>query len=103
MISDELGRHLHDLATQGERLSAEDQAHLESWYTAQDRAEMEALDLAEMAGDVTIVQTQVESATAQLTAISRRIQKIAAENAALRREISVLRRRLATQAVPQPA
>ena len=103
MISDDLGRRLHDRATQGEQLAAEDQAQLETWYAAQDRAEMEALGLAEMARNVTILQTQVESATAQLTAISRRIQKTAAENAALRREINMLRRRLATQAVPQPA
>ena len=103
MISDDLGRRLHDRATQGEQLSAEDQAQLEAWYAAQDRAETDALSLAEMATDVTILQTQVESATAQLTAISRRIQKTAAENAALRREINMLRRRLATQALPQPA
>ena len=103
MVSDDLGRHLHDRATQGEQLSAEDQAQLEAWYAAQDHVEMEALGVAEMAKDATILQTQVESATAQLTTISRRIQKTAAENAALRREINMLRRRLATQAVPQPA
>jgi hypothetical protein len=103
MISDELGRHLHDRATQEEQLSAEDQAQLEAWYAAQDCVEMEALDVAEMARDATILQTQIDSATVQLTTISRRIQKTAAENAALRREINILRRRLATQAVPQPA
>jgi len=103
MISDDLGRRLHDRATQGEQLSTEDQAQLEAWYAAQDRAETDALGLAEMATDVTILQTEVESATAQLTAISHRIQKTAVENAALRREINMLRRRLATQALPQPA
>lgn len=85
------------------QLSAEDQAQLEAWYAAQDHVEMEALSVAEMAKDATILQTQVESATAQLITISRRIQKTAAKNAALRREINVLRRRLATQAVAQPA
>jgi len=103
MIPDDLGRHLHDRATQGEPLSAEDQAQLEAWYAAQDRVEMEALGVAEMAKDTTILQTQIDSATMHLTTISRRIQKTAAENAALRREINMLRHQLATQTVPQPA
>jgi hypothetical protein len=41
MISDELGYQLHDQATRGEELTGEDQARLEVWYAAQDRAEME--------------------------------------------------------------
>ena len=66
-------------------------------YAAQDRVEMEALGVAEMAKDATILQTQIDSATVQLTTISRRIQKTAAKNAALRREINMLRRRLANK------
>ena len=39
MNSDDLGRGLDGRATRGEQLSAEDQAQLEAWYAAQDRAE----------------------------------------------------------------
>jgi hypothetical protein len=39
MRSDDLGMQLHDRATRGEQLSVEDQARLEAWDAAQDRAE----------------------------------------------------------------
>jgi hypothetical protein len=103
MVSDELGLKLHDRATRGERLTAEEQAQLEAWYAAQDRAEMAQLGLIEPARDLAALQAQVDLATAQVATISKRIQKLAAANAALRREVSMLRRRLAQQPAPQPA
>ena len=103
MNSDDLGRDLHDRATRGEQLSSENQMQLDTWYVAQDRAEMEALSEAMLVRDSAILQTQVDAMMEQLSTISRRIQKTATENAALRREINMLHRRLATQAVPQPA
>ncbi len=103
MISDDLGRRLHDQATRGEQLSPADQAQLAAWHAEQDRREAEALGLAKVADDTTLLQAQIDAATAQLSAISRRIQKTAAQNAALRREINVLRQRLAAQAMLQPA
>jgi septal ring factor EnvC (AmiA/AmiB activator) len=103
MISDELGLKLHDRATRGERLAAEERAQLESWYAAQDRAEMVQLGLTEPARDLSTLQAQVDSATARVATISKQIQKLAAVNAALRREISMLRRRLAQQPVLQPS
>jgi len=45
MISDNLAKQLHDKATRGELLSAEDQAQLENWYALQDNAENKALGL----------------------------------------------------------
>jgi hypothetical protein len=92
MVSDELGLKLHDRATRGERLSAEEQAQLEAWYAVQDRAEMAHLDLTEPARDLSALQAQVDSATARVATISKQIQKLATVNAALRREISMLRR-----------
>jgi len=103
MNSDDLGQDLHDRATRGEQLSPENQMQLDAWYAAQDRAEMETLSGTMPVRDAAILQTQVDAAMEQLTTLSRRIQKTAAENAALRREINILRRRLAAQVVLQPA
>ena len=103
MNSDDLGQDLHDRATRGEQLTPKDQMQLEAWYAAQDRAEMETLSGTMPVRDAAILQTQVDATMQQLTTLSRRIQKTAAENAALRREINILRRRLAAQVVLQPA
>jgi hypothetical protein len=103
MNSDDLGQDLHDRATRGEQLSPENQMQLDVWYAARDRAEMETLRGTMQVQDSALLQTQVDVAMEQLTALSRRIQKTAAENAALRREITILRRRLAAQVVLQPA
>ena len=97
MVSDELGKQLHDRATRGEALSAQERASLETWYAAQDRAEMDALDLT-TPETVAILQAQVDSVLGQLETAARRIQELAQENDQLRGEIATLHRRLAQQA-----
>lgn len=102
MVSDELGEQLHDRATRGAALSAEEQAHLEGWYATQDRTEMDELGLTVAEETVGALQAQVESALAQLASVTKRIQQVADENEALRREIAVLRRQLVQQTPLQP-
>jgi peptidoglycan hydrolase CwlO-like protein len=102
MVSDELGKQLHDRATRGEALSVEERAQLEDWYATQDRAEADQLGLTATAETVDSLQTQIDSALAQLATITRRIQEIAEENKALRREITALCRQLAQQDSLQP-
>jgi histidinol dehydrogenase len=97
MVSDELGKQLHDRATRGEALSAQERASLETWYAAQDRVEMDALDLT-TPETVAILQAQVDSVLEQLETAARRIQELAQENDRLRGEIATLHRRLAQQA-----
>jgi histidinol dehydrogenase len=97
MVSDELGQQLHDRATRGEALSAQERASLETWYAAQDRVEMDALDLT-TPETVTILQAQVDSVLEQLETAAKRIQELAQENDRLRGEIATLHRRLAQQA-----
>ncbi len=101
MVSDDLGRQLHDRATRGELLSAEEQSLLKNWYAFQDSAESDALGLTEDERALTTLQTQVEAALAQLTIVTKRIQEIASENKALRREIVHLRQQLAYQPAAQ--
>jgi hypothetical protein len=95
MTSDEFGKQLHDRATRGETLSLEEQAQLEEWYAAQDRAEAADLGLTVSAETITVLQAQVASALEQLAVVVQRIQEITKENQALRHEISRLRQQLA--------
>ncbi|MDY6876057.1 MAG: hypothetical protein SWK90_07660 [Chloroflexota bacterium] len=103
MISDEIAKQLHDEATRGVSLSAEEQSLLENWYALQDRTESNALGLAADEEALTILQAQVEAALVQLITVTKRIQEIASENEALRREIAILRHRLAHQPTLQLA
>jgi peptidoglycan hydrolase CwlO-like protein len=102
MVSDELGKQLHDRATRGETLSVQERVSLETWYAAQDRAEMDALDLT-TPETVAILQAQVDSVLEQLETAAKRIQELAQENDRLRGEIATLHRRLAQQATVRAA
>ena len=101
MVSDDLGRQLHDRATRGELLSVEEQSLLKDWYVLQDSAESDALNLNK--DTLATLQTQVEEALTQLTIVTKRIQEVASENKALKREIVELRRQLVYQPTVQLA
>ena len=45
MVSDELGKQLHDRATRGEKLNPSESAELTAWYNEQDTTEYEILAL----------------------------------------------------------
>lgn len=102
MSNNELEKQLHDRHTRGEALSEEEQAQLQKWYAAQDRAEMDELNLTPTADTIAALQVQIDSALTQLAVITRRIQETAAENETLRREVADLHRQLAQQAAPRP-
>ena len=101
MVSDDLGRQLHDRATRGELLSVEEQSLLKDWYVLQDSAESDALNLNK--DTLATLQTQVEEALTQLTIVTKRIQEVASENKALKREIVELHRQLVYQPTVQLA
>ena len=103
MTSEDIAKQLHDRATRGELLSAEDQSSLKDWYDLQDNAESAALGLTEDEKALTTLQTQVEAALTQLTIVTQRIQEVASENEALRRETIRLRQQLAYQPAVQRA
>lgn len=94
MISDELGRQLHDQATRGEELTTTEKKQLENWYALQDSAESSLLKSASAEPNISELRTQVEVVLSQLSAVTQRIQQVAAENEMLRREIAALHQQL---------
>ncbi|NKQ35615.1 MAG: hypothetical protein HF973_08365 [Chloroflexi bacterium] len=99
MVSDSLGLELHDKATRGQKLSAEEETLLQTWYDEQDRAENALLNLPDNANAASL-QAQVETTLAQIITITKQIEETSAENEVLRREITSLRQRLAVAASP---
>jgi hypothetical protein len=103
MSGTRLPQELHDRATRGVPLSDEEQAQLDQWYARQDQDEDAALTRTPAPPSVTALQAQVDAAVAQLLTVTQRIQTLAAENEAVRREIAVLQRQLAQRPATQPA
>lgn len=102
MVSDELGKQLHDRATRGEALSIEERAQLEAWYAEKDRAEV-LLQRTASSVSQTSLQTEIDSVLHQITSAAQRIQDIAHQNELLRGEIARFRRQLLQQASVQVA
>lgn len=103
MIADDLGQQLHDRATRGAPLTAPEQAQLDEWYRQQDRAEAQRLGQSNGGGDATALRNQVTEALAQMQAVAADIQSLSSANEALRREVTALRERVASQPAPRPA
>src|SRR5438105_3785252 len=103
MIPDEVRQRLHDRATRGEALTAEEQEQLRHWYAEQDREEMARLSAAPVPSGFADLQLRVQQATAQVVAQARRIEALTAENAQLRQEIASLQRLLSAKLAGQPA
>lgn len=103
MIDNESGRCLHDKATRGGVLSDEERTQLDLWYARHDRDEGAILDSPSPSPRRTDLQSQVDSAVADLATVTQRIQSLAAENDTVRREIATLREQLAERSRTQPA
>jgi hypothetical protein len=103
MIPDELGQRLHDRATRGEALTADEQEQLQRWYARHDLEEMQRLTAAPVPSDLADLQSRVRQTTDQVVAQAQRIQALTAENAQLRQEIASLQRLLSAKLADQPA
>jgi hypothetical protein len=103
MSHDELAQHLHDKATRGLALSAEEQARLEAWYTEQDQQERAVLGPTGSSQRLATLHTRVEPALAQLLTVTQRIQELTVHNETLRREMAVLQRQLPLASTREPA
>ena len=96
MIDDRM-HELHDKATRGGILSTAEQAELDAWYAAQDAAESQLLAEAAPSQSLVELQADVQTAVAQLQAVTLRIQVLSDQNEALRQEVNALQRQLAQQ------
>lgn len=97
MTTDLEPQRLHDRATRGEMLTAEEQRALDDWYAQQDRVEAALLTSSPPASD-TGLQHQIQTTLDQLRMVTERIQSLSRENEAVRRENADLRKRLAQRA-----
>ena len=100
MSTDELVKQLHDKATRGIALSTIEQAQLDAWYARQDQEETSLLTQASPPQTLVALHTQVDTAVAQLRAVTQRLQELAIHNDTLRRDIAVLQQQLTR---PSPA
>ncbi len=94
MSTDTAGQQLHDRATRGEVLSAEDRAGLDEWYARLNLEEGVTLAGANPPASLAVVQAQITTALGQLATVTQRIQALTAENAATRGEIASLQQLL---------
>jgi ferritin-like metal-binding protein YciE len=81
MVSDEMGARLHDRATRGHTLTAEERQLLEQWYQQLDRAEAAALNIAidENLPEEHKLQEQIDAVLARIGSVSEQIQKLTEE------------------------
>jgi hypothetical protein len=103
MIPDEIGQKLHDRATRGETLTAEEQEQLRLWYAHHDQEEMAQLSAAPVPSQLADLQSRVQQVTAQVVVQAQHIEALTAENAQLRQEIASLQRLLSAKLAGQPA
>jgi hypothetical protein len=95
MIAEDIGKALHDRATRGQPLSADDQAVLDAWYAQQDAEEGVLLAECPPLQDLEALRAEVDAARSLLGTVVQRIQMQAVENDRLRSENAELQRRLA--------
>ena len=103
MIPDSLGQQLHDKATRGGSLSAEEQAALTEWYRRQDEDEGKQLRHARPPADLEALRREYHRLLGELVAITQQIQAQATENERLSRRVEELEKQLILKRSKQPA
>ncbi|GAB4446592.1 MAG: hypothetical protein OHK0015_50070 [Chloroflexi bacterium OHK40] len=96
-------KQLHARALRGHALTADEQAQLDAWYSAQDATEAATLGVATMPDDLRDLQAGVEQAIARIVSTSHQIQELTAQNTRLRSEIADLQQRLRHLSSPRAA
>lgn len=99
MISDDLGKQLHDRATRGQPLTAAERELLAEWYRRLDQEEARLFAKAAAApSHMQALREQVNATLAQIVEVAQHIQTLNRENDALRNEIALLEQRLIQKA-----
>jgi hypothetical protein len=97
------GQQLHDQVTRGEKLTPDEQAALEQWYSQEDHTEGMVLNASVAIKADGSLQRHVDATLDQLRLVTQQIQELSIENDTIRREITELRRRLAQRLASRAA
>ena len=95
---------LHDKATRGEVLTAEEETELAAWHARLDQEEdtlQTSFSRSSLAADMR--QAEIEKALTHLQTTAQQVREQLNENEALRREIAALTQQLAQTKTLQPA
>lgn len=95
MISDDLGKQLHDRATRGQSLTPEERNLLAEWYRRLDEQEARQFAEAPTAPTQSATHAEIDKLLTQLALSAQQMRTLAAENEKLRQEIEELHRQLA--------
>ena len=98
MAPDDIAKQLHDKATRGVSLTAEEQVCLEAWYARLDEEESRQLAAGAAPSDLAALRQQVQGTLAEIIAVSQKIQALNKENEDLRKEILALQQSLPRKA-----
>ncbi|MGD9732135.1 MAG: hypothetical protein AB7U45_08135 [Desulfamplus sp.] len=94
MLSDEIGKELHERATQGKILTNEEHKLLQEWYNVQDRAESECLYSNAVVETEHTIQKQINNIIIKIEAASENIHKLTSENILLKKNIAAINKKL---------
>ncbi len=101
MLTDEVGKQLHDKATRGKTLTFKEHKLLERWYDEQDKAESKSLYLSVDVESEQTLQRQIELTLIKIESATDQIHKLANENQSLRNDITRIHRQLSEKTMAQ--
>jgi len=101
MLTDEVGKQLHDKATRGIKLTSKEEKLLEKWYDEQDNAESESLNLSVDLKTEHTLQKQIDLILIKIGDATDHIHKLTNENKLLRNDITNIHRQLSERTMVQ--
>lgn len=94
---------VHDKATRGEPLTAEEETELAAWYARQDQEEDALLTSSRSSLTADALRAEIENALTNLQAITQQVREQLNENSAFRQEIAALTQQSVQTKMRQPA
>lgn len=102
-MRDDAVRQLHDKATRGESLTAEEETKLAAWYARLDQEENALLTSSSHSPAPDALRDEVKKTLLRLEVTAQQVRAQAEENEALRRDIAALTQKLAQTKTLQTA
>ena len=102
VLSDEVGRQLHDKSTQGKALTSEELELLEKWYAEQDNEESGLLNQDNGMRSENILHKQIDPILIRIETAAEQIHKLTHENRMLKKNIVKLQKQLTEKNAAHP-